>query len=157
MDIDDLRNFQANMRYWRLKKDITVTRMAKLLHKQNSWINAAEAGNYVGYPKPAEMLAVAQILKKPMREMVKPLPKGTVLYISPAEQETGISNLEAIRINRGMSKSAFAFYIGVSVSQYYLNTTGSSTYSVKKWWTIAENLGVKLTTLIGRNENAIQD
>lgn len=153
MNLEEWTNFRGNMRYLLIKKGITGTQMAEFLGRTPGFVSCVESGAYTRWPKTQDMLAIAKCLGTTIKEMIKPLPPGTVLYVSPEEHDRGIANLEKIRKLRKLTKQDFAALIGVSLKHYSMATTGGSTFSVRKWWGIAEKLKMELSTLLGREEN----
>ena len=153
MNLEEWTNFRSNMRYLRIKKGITGTQMAECLGRTPGFVSCVESGAYTRWPKTQDMLNIAKCLGVTIKEMIKPIPAGTVLYVSPEEQDVGVENLEKIRRLKKLTKQDLAELIGVSLKHYSMVTTGGSTFSVRKWWTIAENLKMDLSTLLGREEN----
>lgn len=151
MDREQWKNFRDNMRLQRLKQGITTVKMSALLQKDKGWVSCTESGAYAHWPKPKDMLAIARILGMSMAQMVKPVPPGTVLTVSPREQEHGRITLEEIRKNRSLSKPAFAGVLGVTYGQYRNVSNGYGSFSVTKWWQIADSLGMDLNVLLGRD------
>ena len=151
MNLEEWTNFRSNMRYLRIMKGITGTQMAECLGRTPGFVSCVESGAYTRWPRTQDMLAIAKCLGTTIKEMIKPIPAGTVLYVSPEEQDVGVENLEKIRRLKKLTKQDFAELIGVSLKHYSMVTTGGSTFSVRKWWTIAENLKMDLITLLGRD------
>ena len=142
MNLEEWTNFRGNMRYLRIKKGITGTQMAECLGRTPGFVSCVESGAYTRWPKTQDMLNIAKCLGVTIKEMIKPI-----------EQDVGVENLEKIRRLKKLTKQDFAELIGVSLKHYSMVTTGGSTFSVRKWWTIAENLKMDLSTLLGREEN----
>lgn len=151
MNLEEWMNFRSNMRYLRIKKGITGTQMAECLGRTPGFVSCVESGAYTRWPKPQDMLNIAKCLGTTIKEMIKPLPPGTVLYVSPEEHDRGVENLEKIRKLKKLTKQDFAALIGVSLKHYSMVTTGGSSFSVRKWWTIAEHLKMDLNVLLGRD------
>lgn len=156
MDDEQWKNFRENMRFHRLKQGITNVKIAALLKKDKGWVSCTEAGAYARWPKPKDMMAIAKILGMTLRQMVKPIPPGTVLTVSPKEQDQGVEALEKIRKNLGLSKPAFAGVLGVTIGQYHNVTGGYASFSVTKWWQIARALDMDLNVLLGRDKDGLQ-
>lgn len=155
MDTEDWKKFRDNMRYHRLKQGISIAAMGRIVGHSPGWVSATETGAYIRWPNTEELLAVSKALGLTMRQMIKPVPKGTVLYVGPQEAAHGIENLEAIRKHREMSKIRFAILLGITISQYSNVSNGYDGFGVKTWWKIANALGMDLNVLIGREGNGI--
>jgi transcriptional regulator with XRE-family HTH domain len=155
MDAEDWKNFRDNMRLWRLRKNISTSAMGKAVGHTPGWVSAIESGAYVRWPNAEEMLAVSKVLGLTLRQMIQPVPKGTVLYVSPYEADRGLENLEAIRKHKGLSKTSFAILIDVTDSQYSNVSNGYSSFGIKTWWKIADALDMDLNVLIGRKDNGL--
>lgn len=155
MDAEDWKNFRQNMRLWRLKKNISISAMGKAVGHTPGWVSAIESGAYVRWPNAEEMMAVSKALGLTLRQMIQPVPKGTVLYVSPYEADRGLENLEAIRKHKGLSKTSFAILIDVTDSQYSKVSNGYNGFGIKTWWKIANALGMDLNILIGREGNGL--
>lgn len=155
MDNADWKNFRQNMRLWRLKKGISTSAMGKAVGHTPGWVSAIEAGAYVRWPNTEEMLAVSKVLGLTLRQMIQPVPKGTVLYVSPYEADRGLENLEAIRKHKGLSKSRFAVLLDITDSQYTNVSNGYNGFGIKTWWKIADALDMDLNVLIGRKDNGL--
>lgn len=149
--MDECTNFRNNMRYLRLKKGLTATALGDAIAHTSGWITCTETGAYTRRPKTIDMIAIAKVLGTTVEEMLKPLPDGIVLYISPEEHETGLENLEKIRRHRKMLKAVFAKKIGVTNKHYSQVINGYSNFSIKAWWRIAKNLKMNLNVLLGRD------
>ena len=101
------------------------------------------------------MRAVSKVLGLTLWQMIQPVPKGTVLYVTPYEADRGLENLEAIRKHKGLSKSSFAVLINVTDSQYSNVSNGYNSFGIKTWWRVADALGMDLNILIGREGNGL--
>ena len=101
------------------------------------------------------MMAVSKALGLTLRQMIQPVPKGTVLYVSPYEADRGLENLEAIRKHKGLSKTRFAVLLDITDSQYSSVSNGYDGFGIKTWWEIADALGMDLNILIGREGNGL--
>lgn len=155
MDPEDWKNFRDNMRYHRLKQGISIAAMGRIVGHSPGWVSATETGAYIRWPNTEELLAVSKALGLTMRQMIQPVPKGTVLYVTPYEADRGLENLEAIRKHKGLSKSSFAVLIDVTDSQYSNVSNGYNGFGIKTWWKIADALGMDLNILIGREGNGL--
>lgn len=114
MNLEEWTNFRGNMRYLRIKKGITGTQMAECLGRTAGFVSCVESGAYTRWPKPQDMLTIAKCLGTSVKEMIKPIPAGTVLYVSPEEQDVGVENLEKIR---RLKKTDEAGFCGADWSQ----------------------------------------
>ncbi|SFO62765.1 Helix-turn-helix [Acidaminococcus fermentans] len=155
MDPEDWKNFRDNMRYHRLKQGISIAAMGRIVGHSPGWVSATETGAYIRWPNTEELLAVSKALGLTLRQMIQPVPKGTVLYVTPYEADRGLENLEAIRKHKGLSKSSFAVLIDVTDSQYSNVSNGYNGFGIKTWWKIADALGMDLNILIGRKGNGL--
>ena len=155
MDANDWKNFRNNMRLYRLKKNISTAAMGRAVGHTPGWVSAVESDAYVRWPSSEEMRAVSKVLGLALRQMIQPVPKGTVLYVSPYEADRGLENLEAIRKHKGLSKTSFAILIDVTDSQYSNVSNGYSSFGIKTWWKIADALDMDLNVLIGRKDNGL--
>lgn len=155
MDADDWKNFRNNMRLWRLKKNISTSAMGKAVGHTPGWVSAIESGAYVRWPNAEEMRAVSKVLGMTLRQMIQPVPKGTVLYVSPYEADRGLENLEAIRKHKGLSKSRFAVLLDITDSQYTNVSNGYNGFGIKTWWKIADSLFMDLRKLIRSHEDDV--
>lgn len=155
MDPEDWKNFRDNMRYHRLKQGISIAAMGRIVGHSPGWVSATETGAYIRWPNTEELLAVSKALGLTMRQMIQPVPKGTVLYVSPYEADRGLENLEAIRKHKGLSKSRFAVLLDITDSQYTNVSNGYNGFGIKTWWKIADALDMDLNILIGRKGNGL--
>lgn len=155
MDAEDWKNCRQNMRLWRLKKNISTSAMGKAVGHTPGWVSAIESGAYVRWPNAEEMRAVSKVLGLTLRQMIQPVPKGTVLYVTPYEADRGLENLEAIRKHKGLSKSRFAVLLDITDSQYTNVSNGYNGFGIKTWWKIADALDMDLNILIGRKGNGL--
>lgn len=150
MDAEMMENVRANVRYYRLIKELSGPYIGDAIGHDASWVYQFEAGG-IQNPKPADLIKLAHALGLRLSDLVKTKP-DLLLYISPEESRTGLEKLEEIRRRRGVSKRQFGRSLGLAEGHYNQTLNGYANFSVKTWWGIADALCMDLLELIRRDE-----
>lgn len=151
MDEKMMDNIRKNERFYRLKSRITIKAIGDATGHSGSWITQFESG-IIQCMSDQDLRKVAGCLGVKLRDLTKPA-DDLVLYVTTAEHDTGIENLEKIRKHRNLPDHEFSDLIGVSYDHYHKVTNGYGHFGIRSWWKIAESLRMDLKILIGRGQD----
>ena len=100
MDEKMMDNIRKNERFYRLKSRITIKAIGDATGHSGSWITQFESG-IIQCMSDQDLRKVAGCLGVKLRDLTKPA-DDLVLYVTTAEHDTGIENLEKIRKHRNL-------------------------------------------------------